>query len=339
MTTHGPEWRLIRSGSGDGYENMAVDEALMLCVARGDAPPTLRLYGWRPPGVSLGYFQEVEGQIDVAECKRRGYTVVRRPTGGRAILHDDEVTYSVAVRQQDLPGGERLLASYREISRGVEEGLRTIGVAAAMAKGSAQWSVGSGQQRRTPDERGRRGGASPPYSDVQAGRGAPAACFAKAARSDMTVDGRKIVGSAQVRRHGAILQHGSIPLRVNMGDVAAVIGAGDARPDTPRALRLGIPTRAGSGQAVAPTHRSAREALEGAVVSVSDAAGRDVTFEEMCEALVAGFEEGLGIRLVPGELTQEEAALAQRLREAKYGTDEWNMQRSGRGESATPPVH
>ena len=334
MTSDASVWRLVRSGFADGYENMAVDEALMLSIAEGKAPPTLRLYGWRPPGVSLGYFQAVEGQIDPDECKRRGYTVVRRPTGGRAILHDDEVTYSVAVRQADLAEGERLIASYREISRGIEAGLRRIGVGAAMANGSGQWSVVSGQQRKTAQAGGapfdsaqgklrlrppttngkkRRGPVgdapkplwrrreSPPSSGGQGRSGVPAACFAKAARSDMTVDGRKIVGSAQARRHGAILQHGSIPLRVNVEDVAAVMA----------------PDSAGAS------------ALAAAAVSVSDAAGRGVTFEEMCEALVAGFEEGLGVTLAEGELTDEERELTVRLREEKYGTDRWNLERPG----------
>jgi lipoate-protein ligase A len=254
---------------------MAVDEALLLSVARGDAAPTLRLYGWRPPGVSLGHFQEIEGQIDVQECARRGYTIVRRPTGGRAILHDDEVTYSVAVRQADLAGGERLIESYREISRGIEEGLRRIGVEAGMAQEKIQ---GSGSL--------------------------PAACFAKAARSDMTVDGRKIVGSAQARRYGAILQHGSIPLRVHVANVAAVMA-----PD-----------------------RRARKVLGEAAVSVSDAAGRDVSFEEMCEALEAGFQEGLGVSLAEGELTGEERRMVEWLRERKYASEEWNLARQERAQ-------
>ncbi len=273
MATRKPTWRLIRSGFADGFENMAIDEALMLSCAEGASPPTLRLYGWRPPGVSLGYFQPVDGQIDQEECARRGYTVVRRPTGGRAILHDDEVTYSVSVRQADLPGGAKLLSSYREISRGIEAALRRVGVAASPAAGETK----SGSQ--VP----------------------PAACFARAARSDMTVDGRKIVGSAQARRHGAILQHGSIPLRVHVADVAAVM---------------------------APDSR-AKAALGEAAVSVSDAAGRQVSFEELCEALIAGFEQGLGVTLVPGNLTDEERTVAARLCATKYGTDAWNLERPG----------
>ena len=278
-TTQKAAWRLVRSGFADACENMAVDEALMLSCAEGASPPTLRLYGWRPPGVSLGYFQPVDDQIDQAECARRGYTLVRRPTGGRAILHDDEVTYSVTGRQSDIPGGEKVISSYREISRGIEAALQRIGIAAEMAR-----------QRR-------RGTETPRYNDGNGGRAAPAACFAKAARSDMTVDGRKIVGSAQARRHGAILQHGSIPLRVSVADAAAVMA-----PDGRACL-----------------------ALADAAISVSDAVGRDVTFEEMCGALAAGFEEGLHVTLVPGELTPEERERVAHLRETKYGTDAWTL--------------
>jgi lipoate-protein ligase A len=304
-TTQRAAWRLVRSGFSDACENMAVDEALMLSCAEGASPPTLRLYGWRPPGVSLGYFQPVDDQIDQAECARRGYSLVRRPTGGRAILHDDEVTYSVTGRQSDIPGGEKVLSSYREISRGIEVALRRIGVEAGMAREGARVGEPRALRLGIPTVRG-SGQPVPHGGSGSGGRAAPAACFAKAARSDMTVDGRKIVGSAQARRHGAILQHGSIPLGVNVADVAAVMA-----PDGRACL-----------------------ALAETAISVSDAVGRDVSFEEMCEALVAGFEEGLNVTLVPGELSPEERERVAHLRETKYGTDGWNLEAlSGRRRS------
>ncbi len=88
-------WRLINTGASDGAANMAIDEAIMRSVAEGGSPPTLRFYGWAPPCVSVGYSQSVRKEIDLERCLERGYTWVRRPTGGRAILHIDELTYSV----------------------------------------------------------------------------------------------------------------------------------------------------------------------------------------------------------------------------------------------------
>ncbi|MFQ6096256.1 MAG: biotin/lipoate A/B protein ligase family protein [Armatimonadota bacterium] len=269
-------WRLIRSGSADAFDNMAVDEAILLAVADGASPPTLRLYGWRPPGVSLGYFQPLDGEIDERECRRRGYDIVRRPTGGRAILHDDEVTYSVCVRQADIPGGDRILSSYRYISAGIEAGLAALGIAARL-----------GPAERRPGR----------------ARGAPlAACFAKPARADMVVDGRKIVGSAQTRRCGARLQHGSVPLHIDAEAVAAV-----------------MPGRPGG-------HDDAAATLLRAAAGASDVLGRRVEFEEMCEAIAEGFRRALGAVLVEDTLSAEERALAEELRTGKYATPEWNRQ-------------
>ena len=94
-------WRLIDSGYADGATNMAVDEAIMRAVAERLVPPTLRFYGWQPPCVSIGYAQSLEAEIDLERCRRDGVDWVRRPTGGRAILHTDELTYSVAAPQDD----------------------------------------------------------------------------------------------------------------------------------------------------------------------------------------------------------------------------------------------
>ncbi|MGD9497623.1 MAG: biotin/lipoate A/B protein ligase family protein, partial [Armatimonadota bacterium] len=102
-------WRLIESGHADGATNMAVDEAIAAAVARREQPPTLRLYGWAPPALSLGYFQPLDGGIDLAAIRARGYDIVRRPTGGRAILHVHELTYSVSVPQDAIRGGNSVM--------------------------------------------------------------------------------------------------------------------------------------------------------------------------------------------------------------------------------------
>ena len=263
-------WRLLRSGDAEGARNMALDEAIFEQVASGGCPPTLRLYGWQPPAVSLGRFQELDGSLDLAEIERRGYGLVRRPTGGRAILHDDELTYLVAVREQDLEQGGTLHGSYRQISRGLEAGLALLGLPSAM-----------GTERVGP----------------VADRSLAAVCFAKAARCDLTSAGRKVVGSAQMRAKGAILQHGSIPLHLRSEDVLAVMPgpAGDA----------GLLRRRAAG--------------------IADVLGRDVSREELAEAVIAGFAQALGLSLVPGSLTPTEDQRASELVATKYGTPAWTQ--------------
>lgn len=268
-------WRLIESGFADGATNMAVDEAIVSAVARGEQPPTLRLYGWRPPAVSLGYFQPLDEGIDLDAVRERGYGVVRRPTGGRAILHADELTYSVCVRQNEIRGGASTMQSYREISRGIVAGLELLG---------AQVSLG--------DEAGAR-------SSTPAPGAARPICFAKTARCDLQVQGRKVVGSAQVRRDGAILQHGSIPLTIDLEDQVAVMPGGDRRISS--------------------------QVLAGAALSVSELLGRPVSYEELSAAIVQGFARALGVTLTPAELSPAEQADAARLRAEKYATEAWTQ--------------
>jgi lipoate-protein ligase A len=268
------DWRLIEDEHRDGAWNMAVDEAIMLAVAAERVPPTLRLYGWDPAAVSLGYFQDADEGVDRAAIARLGFGLVRRPTGGRAILHDDEVTYSVAIREADIPHGHSVMGSYRVISRGIEAGLQRLGVGAQLV-----------------DKR-------PNVPEAKAGE-LPTVCFAKASRCDMVVDGRKIVGSAQVRRDGAILQHGSVPMTIDLDDHAAV-----------------MPGVAGNS-----------EKLSDAACGVADALGRCITFGELAAAIVAGFPEALGVELTTAALTPDELAEAERLYRDKFSTDQWNLSR------------
>jgi lipoate-protein ligase A len=267
------EWRLLLSGAADGARNMAVDEAIFRARAEGLAPPTLRLYRWLPPAVSLGRFQALDERIDVAAVAARGYGLVRRPTGGRAILHADELTYSVVVREADISGGEALMTSYREISRGIEAGLGYLGVDAALG---------------TEADGGGRGG------------GLPTICFAKAARCDLVSEGRKVVGSAQTRSRGVILQHGSIPLTIDLDDLLAVLPGPTDRPLEER-------------------RRKVREAA----VGVSELVGRSVIFDELAGAIRLGFARALGVVLRAGELLPEEVRWAEELTASKYGAREW----------------
>jgi lipoate-protein ligase A len=170
-----PRWRLVISGPVQGAMNMALDRAVLACKAAGSAPSTLRLYEWEVPTVSLGRFQPLE-QVDVGACQRRGFDIVRRPTGGRGVLHDDEVTYSVVAGIADgVPRG--VAASYRHLSAALAEAYRTLGVVAEL-------------------------------TERQRGRAGSGACYLHATQADLSLGAAKLSGSAQVWKDDAVLQHG-----------------------------------------------------------------------------------------------------------------------------------
>ncbi len=250
---------------------MAVDEAIAAHAGRGDVPPTLRFYRWEPACVSLGRHQPL-ADIDLARCRALGYNVVRRPTGGRAILHTDELTYSVAGPQNNPVLAGAVLDSYLRLSQGLLAGLARLGLIVAKA---------------------------PPTS--RSGADAGPVCFEVPSAYEIVAGGKKLVGSAQSRRQGWVLQHGTLPL---VGDVTRLVEVVVVPDEAERsALRAGLAERA---------------------VTVADLLGRPVTFEQAAAALAAGFEEALGIHLMPASLTAEEAATAERLRREVYASGSWN---------------
>jgi lipoate-protein ligase A len=264
------EWRLLVHEPARGATNMAVDEAIALEVAARRSPPTFRLYAWEPACVSLGRNQPY-GSIDGERCARLGYDVVRRPTGGRAILHTDELTYSlVAPDDHPLMQG-MILEVYLVISRGLVAGLERLGLSAQTAPES---------NRVGPD--------------------ASAACFEAPSAYEIVVQGRKLLGSAQNRRAGYVLQHGSLPL---VGDLSRLVDCLTTASEEERA--------------------ALRKSLAGHAVTVEEALGRAVDFDEAVAAMAAGIEEGLGIRLDAGALTEEEERCAMQLAREKYGDDAW----------------
>ncbi len=185
------QWRLlVDTEARTGAMNMALDEAITDAVANGDAPPTLRFYQWEPPCLSLGKRQPLEG-IDLARCAADGVDVVRRATGGWAILHTDEFTYSVACRADDPRVAGPILDAYRTLSAGLIAGLRLIGLTATMRPARPEGT-----------------------------HNLSAACFEVPSAYEVTTGDRKLIGSAQARMNDRVLQHGSLPLR---GDIARVV--------------------------------------------------------------------------------------------------------------------
>lgn len=250
---------------------MACDHALAESVGRGEGPAVLRLFGWDPPAVSVGYNQPLRDvRHRLTELRRSGVDLVRRPTGGGAVLHADEVTYSVAASLGSplLEDGPR--AACARIHAAILTGLESLGISGLALLG--------GPSRSKPVEGvdgGGQDGAAVSPTPISL---TPRVCFATASRSEVSWRGRKLVGSAQRRMGGALLQHGSILLAGDQGRLAVL---------WPEAARTGVAT-------------------------LAEAGGRRFGWAEVAEAVRCGFERGLGAvlaetRLEPAELRRIEA--------------------------------
>lgn len=259
---------------------MALDEALMLGQQAPGAAPTLRFYTWRPACVTIGYFQRATAEVDLPACREAGVDLVRRPTGGRAVLHEDELTYSVAVRQSWLPGG--VLESYAALCAGLGQGMRFLGIEGHWARGGSRPRPGGGED----------------------GSGSGAACFDAASWYEILVGGRKIIGSAQTRAGGVILQHGSLLLGFDPVRLAGLLRPG-------------------------PTGRRERlaEGLGRSVTSVGEQLGRRPAPGEVARALACGMAQALGLTLYVGSYTAAELQLARQLCREKYLAPEWTLRR------------
>ncbi|MDQ1001536.1 lipoate-protein ligase A [Neobacillus niacini] len=184
-------WRFIDSGNCSPSFNMALDEALLDWHSEGRIPPVIRFYGWEPATLSIGYFQKVEKEIDLEAVKAHGLGFVRRPTGGRGVLHEHELTYSVIVSEDHPEMPTSVTEAYRVISEGILKGFHQLGLEAYFAV------------PRTDEE---RSALKNPRSAV---------CFDAPSWYELVVEGRKVAGSAQTRQKGVILQHGSILLDID----------------------------------------------------------------------------------------------------------------------------
>ncbi|SDF35919.1 lipoate-protein ligase A [Sporolituus thermophilus DSM 23256] len=270
-------WRVIFDGPHDARHNMAVDEAILCCHAAGAAPPTLRFYTWQPPALSIGYFQKAHAEVDVDACRARGIDFVRRITGGRAVLHDRELTYSVVVREDHPLLPPTLLGSYRVLSQGLIAGLRALGVAAEMSLPGAAF----GQTARLPKN---------------------GACFDAPSFYEITVQRKKLLGSAQVRKEGVLLQHGSLLFDFDPAALTSLLKFPDA----------------GERERCTKVLQAKATSLRHILGTVPDATA-------VARIMAAEFGRALGITLAEGRLTAEEEALAARLAAEKFGADSWNF--------------
>ena len=197
-------WRLLDSGPNIGVYNMAVDEELLARAQAGETTSTLRLYTWQPPAVSIGRFQKIETAVDIEACRQRGIDIVRRITGGRAVLHHQELTYSIIARTDDPLFPTNVHGTYKIIAAGLLQGLRNLGIPAEMVSRSGRYAALVKKDSKDP------------------------ACFSSPSWYEILVHNRKIIGSAQRRLSGAFLQHGSILTDYDPALEAGVIRAAAA---------------------------------------------------------------------------------------------------------------
>src|SRR2546422_3799826 len=263
-----PAGLLLLAPPAEGAWNMAVDEVLLDGVAAGSSPPTLRFYTWMPACLSLGYFQPFS-VVNVEGCRKLGIDIVRRPTGGRAILHDRELTYGVALPASLLGHDAGILPSYRRLSLALQAGLQRLGIAVSLA-----WE----------SEAPSRAGQGP-------------VCFDPPSAHEILLQGRKVVGSAQVRRAGALLQHGSIVIEPRMATLVACLRLDDDPMTATRRLNGGV---AGLTEVGAFEPPSIAMAIAEAVATEFDA------------------------RLAPGCLAEGESGAAGLLAPSQHSAPQWS---------------
>lgn len=197
-------WRLESDPPLDGAANMQKDLALLQLAEQSEQPTTtVRFYAWDHPTVSLGKHQKPESGADLAFCRGNGIPVVHRPSGGRSVLHADELTYAVISNDSELFPMHSLPETYRAVALALQAGLSLLGIETVLARPNRQ--------------------APSPSPSGESRRATP--CFVAPSRHELLCQGRKIAGSAQRRLRRSFLQHGSIPLTVDYHLMAAALGS------------------------------------------------------------------------------------------------------------------
>jgi lipoate-protein ligase A len=260
-------FRFLDSGGEEACLNMGIDEAVSRAVEMGQSPPTIRFYTWTAPAVSIGAFQSFQ-EVNIERCKQKNIPVVRRITGGRALLHQDELTYSVICPIPSPFFPSNLQGCSRTIAEALQLGLRQIGL---------ELQIFPQKVYRPPKPR-------------------PPDCFSTPSLYELTVDGRKLVGSAQRRWLRVFLQHGSIPIETDRSPEKELIVGANGNP--------------------------ARKAAR-----LSDLLDPLPSMKNLREALAFGFKKRLGVVLKKNGLTPEEKAQARELVRTRYGADTWTHRR------------
>jgi lipoate-protein ligase A len=250
---------------------MALDEAILESTASGESPPTLRLYSWSPPCLSLGNAQPIS-QIDVDRLNEFSWDIVRRSTGGRAILHTDELTYSVTAPLEDSNFEGGILQGYKYISSGLIGALTLLGLDVEIQSEV----VLSEQERSQP------------------------VCFELPSSYEITVNEKKLLGSAQLRRKGGVLQHGTLPLCGDIGRICLVLHCDDEN------------------------HRSrCHERVQERASTLEACIGHTISWDKVANAMIQGFTKSLGMNFEEAEFTERELTRAEELLQERYENRSW----------------
>ncbi|GAB1422425.1 lipoate--protein ligase family protein [Anaerolineales bacterium] len=267
------QWRLIIDNPTTGIQNMAIDSHLLQSVSQKVMPPTLRIYAWQPMCLSLGYGQSVRS-VDEERLNARGWQMVRRPTGGLSILHGDELTYSLSIPiDHPLAKGD-VVTSYRRISVALLRALQFLGL-------NPEAEVHPKEDRV--------------YSPV---------CFETPSHYEITVDGRKLLGSAQVRKRDGILQHGTLPLFGDIGRICEVLAFDDAA-----------------------ARQAARDKVYERATTLESVLGENISWEVMAEAMIKGFEATFDVNCQQDSLSEDEWMQVDLIAAEQYANDNWMYKR------------
>lgn len=278
-------WRLILTPSACGAWNMAVDEAILEAIGKELVPPTLRLYSWQPPCLSLGYAQPIS-DVNLPALLANGWDLVRRPTGGRAILHTDELTYAVIgpLHEPRLQGS--VLESYQRLSQALLKALTLLQI-------PAQAKPLSSPSASTPS-------ASPDRSTSSSNSSNPV-CFETPSNYEILATGKKIIGSAQARRKDGVLQHGSFPLYGDLTRILQVLAFPDEK-----------------------SRQEAKARLLQHATTAEEVLGEPLSWQAAANAFIQAFEQTLDLRFVKADLSGFEIARAEELYHEKYTSLSWN---------------
>lgn len=265
-------WRLLHTPPSHGAWNMAADESILEHIHHGESLPTLRLYSWNPPCLSLGHAQSFK-DVDVTRLHSHGWEVVRRLTGGRAILHTDELTYSVtgSAEEPALTGG--VLESYNRLAQALLYAIRELGLPVEIKE---HIPVGHASSVTNP------------------------VCFEVPSTYEITVQGKKLIGSAQARKKEGVLQHGSLPLTGNLTRIYDALIFKDEE-----------------------TRERAKQRLLERATTVEAVLECRISFEDAGQAFVKGFEARLGIQFERGEMSPSELKRTEELVAEKYAHPSW----------------
>lgn len=278
-------WRLIITPSARGAWNMAVDEAILEAIGKELVPPTLRLYSWQPPCLSLGYAQPIS-DVNLPALLSNGWDLVRRPTGGRAILHTDELTYAVIgpLHEPRLQGS--VLESYQRLSQALLKALTLLHIP-AQAKPLSSTSASAPS-------------SSPPLPTSSSNSSNPV-CFETPSNYEILATGKKIIGSAQARRKDGVLQHGSFPLYGDLTRILQVLAFPDEK-----------------------SRQEAKARLLQHATTAEEVLGEPLSWQAAANAFVQAFEQTLDLRFVKADLSGFEIARAEELYHEKYTSLSWN---------------